>query len=342
MGRADAGRFVGAAGLAVLVLGACRGPQSALDPRGPQAERLFDMTLVLTVGSAAVFVVVVALTLLAVTLRRREPGDVADAASDEARARRRLVPVAWGAGATLVVLVVLSVHSVIATGAIHARPERAVAVEIVARKWWWEIIYPGATPVRSVRTANELHIPVGVPVEITLDTRDVIHSFWVPNLHGKMDAIPGRKNRLWLQADEPGVFRGQCAEFCGLQHARMAFLVVAEPPEVFARWLEAQSGPARPPADDLARRGQEVFLGASCASCHAIRGTPAMAAAGPDLTHIGSRRTLAAGSLPNRRGQLGGWILDPQHNKPGTFMPPTDDLAADDLHALLHYLESLK
>jgi cytochrome c oxidase subunit 2 len=169
----------------------------------------------------------------------------------------------------------------------------------------------------------------------------VIHSFWVPGLQGKMDMIPGRTNVTWLQADRTGVWRGQCAEYCGLQHAKMAFLVVAERPDSFAGWLARQRDTAPTPIDELTRRGQEVFLSSSCVMCHAISGTPAGSRIGPDLTHLASRRTIAAGTLPNTRGNLAGWILDPQRIKPGTRMPP-NQLDPADLQALLAYLESLK
>jgi cytochrome c oxidase subunit 2 len=193
----------------------------------------------------------------------------------------------------------------------------------------------------NVRTANEIHVPVGRPVAIDLKSRDVIHSFWVPNLHGKMDAIPGRVTNTWLQADSPGVWRGQCAEFCGLQHAHMALTVVAHPAHEFEQWLSAQREPATQPTEEIALRGQQVFLSGPCMMCHTIRGTPALSAFGPDLTHVASRRTLAAGTIPNTRGHLAGWILDPQVIKPGTRMPPTA-LGSEDLQALLAYLERLR
>jgi cytochrome c oxidase subunit II len=346
-GRADAGGEGGApprgapspAALrvtgAVFLLGGCRGAQSALDPRGPQAGELHALTLWMVVGATVVFLAVMAFVVAALIARTPAGADPRDGE------RRRLRAVAVGTGLTLVILVALLVYSVLVSRTITTPAKDAIPIRVVALQWWWDVTYPMDPPSRSVRTANELHIPVGRPVEITLESRDVVHSFWIPNLHGKMDAIPGRTTRLTLQADEPGVWRGQCAEFCGLQHAKMAFHVIAVPPDEFERWLEEQNRPAATPSDDLARRGLEVFLSSPCATCHTIRGTGAMAAAGPDLTHLASRRSLAAGTLPNRRGALGGWILDPQHTKPGAFMPPTP-LDPESLHALLHYLESLK
>jgi cytochrome c oxidase subunit 2 len=183
-------------------------------------------------------------------------------------------------------------------------------------------------------------VPVGVPVRIHGTSVDVIHSFWVPSLHGKMDLIPGRQTQIWVQADRPGVYRGQCAEFCGYQHAHMGFVVVAEPREQFDAWLDAQRAPAAEPADDEERLGRDVFVNGTCAMCHTIRGTPAASRTGPELTHVGSRATLAAGTLPNQRGHLAGWIVDPQGIKPGVRMPQ-NRLAPHELNALLAYLEHL-
>jgi cytochrome c oxidase subunit 2 len=194
---------------------------------------------------------------------------------------------------------------------------------------------------RRLTTANELHIPVGREVKIRMRSADVIHSFWAPQLHGKRDLIPGDTSYLWLKADRPGRFQGQCAEFCGHQHAHMRFEVVAHSPERFAAWYESQLRPAATPTDSLRRRGQEVFVGKSCVMCHRIRGTIAGGTVAPDLTHVASRRMIAAGTLPNTRGYLGGWIVNPQSMKPGVKMPP-NALAGADLQALLAYLESLK
>jgi cytochrome c oxidase subunit 2 len=176
---------------------------------------------------------------------------------------------------------------------------------------------------------------------IELRSTDVIHSFWPPNLSPKRDLIPGYVNSLWFRADTPGIYRAQCAEYCGHQHAKMAMLVVAEPPDSFAQWLVQQRDTAHTPADSLGLRGQEVFLASSCVMCHAIAGTPAGSRIGPDLTHLASRRTIAAGTLPNNRGNLAGWIVDPQRIKPGAKMPP-NQLSPPDLNALLAYLESLR
>jgi cytochrome c oxidase subunit 2 len=192
-----------------------------------------------------------------------------------------------------------------------------------------------------VITANEIHIPVGKPVHIRLASRDVIHSFWVPDLHGKKDLIPGKDTDLWLRADRAGVYRGQCAEFCGWQHAHMALLVIAEPQDRFDAWLASQRQTPPPPSTPLGQRGRAVFESQACPLCHTVAGTQANGSAGPDLTHLASRRTIAAGTLPNTIGSLGGWIVDPQSTKPGNRMPAVT-LHADDLQALLAYLETLR
>ncbi|HEV2706187.1 MAG TPA: c-type cytochrome, partial [Pyrinomonadaceae bacterium] len=207
--------------------------------------------------------------------------------------------------------------------------------------WWWEVEYDNRNPSLNVTTANEIHIPVGRPVFFRLTSNDVIHSFWVPNLHGKTDLIPGRETTTWLRADRAGTFRGQCAEFCGHQHAHMALTVVAEAPEQFQAWYDAQLKPAREPATPAEARGREVFLTSPCVMCHKIQGTDAGGNAGPDLTHLASRPTLAAGTLENTRGHLAGWVVDSQKIKPGNRMPP-NNIEPDDLQALLDYLQSLK
>ncbi len=193
----------------------------------------------------------------------------------------------------------------------------------------------------QIATANELHIPINTPVLLRLETRDVIHSLWIPNLHGKRDLIPGRVNKIWIQADQPGVYRGQCAEFCGLQHAHMSLIVVAEEPVKFAKWKSRQSEGARTPQTPEQIRGQQVFLGAPCANCHNITGIDASATLGPDLTHVRSRATIAAGMLLNTRGNLAGWITNAPAIKPGAQMPP-NQLSAVELQDLLAYLDTLK
>jgi cytochrome c oxidase subunit II len=217
----------------------------------------------------------------------------------------------------------------------------ALIVDVIGFQWWWEFRYIGEEPTDTMVTANELHIPVGRPVKLRLIAGDVIHTFWVPNLGGKRDLIPGRTNTLVLQADRPGVFRGQCNEFCGKQHALMAKYVIAQPEAEFQRWLDRQKQPAPEPTDAVLRRGREAFMAEGCGVCHQIRGTEARGRTGPDLTHFGARRTIAAGTLTNTHGNRQAWIVSAQHIKPENHMPdfPMD---GPTLHALAEYLGSLE
>jgi cytochrome c oxidase subunit 2 len=218
-----------------------------------------------------------------------------------------------------------------------------VQIEVVGRRWWWEVKYPED----GVTTANEIHIPVGVPVEIKLQTADVIHSFWVPELHGKMDLIPTRINKIVIQADKAGVYRGECAEFCGLQHAHMGLMVVAQNQADYDTWVNAQQQPAATPTDQTALQGQQVFISAGCVFCHTVRGLEdkeidrSSVDLGPDLTHLDSRLTIAGASLEKNRGNLAGWIIDAQHVKPGSLMPQMNNIGSEQLQALLAYLETL-
>lgn len=320
-----------------VLLSGCSGIQSTLEPAGPHAELIATLWWVMFVVGALIFALVMVL-LLAASLRSLRS---ARARPLSARHSRRLV-IAGGIVLPLVVVVPFAVSSFSISRAVTpALPDDALTIEVVGRLWWWEVHYLDAEGERTLTTANEIHIPVGQPVRVLLKSDNVIHSFWVPRLQGKVDMIPGEVNTLQLHADRPGVYRGQCAEYCGTQHALMAFEVVAEPPQQFRAWFARQRMPAAAPATTDARRGLEVFLNASCVDCHAIRGTEAEATKGPDLTHLASRLTLAAGTVPNRRGHLAGWIADPQRIKPGALMPPTE-LPAADLRALLAYLESLK
>jgi cytochrome c oxidase subunit 2 len=216
-----------------------------------------------------------------------------------------------------------------------------VTIRVTGRQWWWELRYENADPSRVLNSANEIHVPAGEPVRLVLESGDVIHSFWVPSLAGKLDLVPGQQNTLDLIAERPGVYRGQCAEFCGLQHAHMAVLVVATPREAFDRWIDDQLARAAEPEDPVARRGKAAFLASSCVLCHGIRGTPAAVRAGPDLTHVGSRHTIAAGTLPLEVASLAAWIRSPQSIKPGANMPPSP-LPLDDVEAIAVYLAGLK
>jgi cytochrome c oxidase subunit 2 len=318
--------LAGAAAAALLVAG-CSGPQSALHPAGPSASRLAGLWWGLFFVAAAVWVIVVFLIVWAVVLRRGK----------EVKPRGGGTRAVVIAGIVLPTVVLLATFGV-AVGVMRAEadpPQPSVmTIDVIGHTWWWEVRYPGFT------TANEIHIPVGQAVDVRLRTADVIHSFWVPSLTSKRDMIPNKTNELWLQADEAGTYRGQCAEFCGVEHAGMSFLVVAQPADDFRAWLADQARPAQTPTQQLAARGEQVFTSASCASCHTVRGTSAQGGVGPDLTHFGSRQELGAGVAPNDPGWLGGWIANSQTVKPGNLMPP-QPLASADLQAVIAYLESL-
>ena len=268
------------------------------------------------------------------------PPELAPPESQERRLRR---VVSGAVGATVLILLVLLLADFVTHQNVSSMPEGAepLDIELTGHRWWWEVKYLDPVPSNIVTTANEIHIPVGRPIRFRLRSQDVIHSFWMPNLHGKKDLVPGRPTTTWFVADEPGEFEGPCAEFCGHQHAKMRLKLIAQPEEEFESWLSGQSRPAPPPSTEQQRRGQEVFLTSACTLCHTILGTPAAGKIGPDLTHLASRSRIAAGTLPNRRGHLAGWILDPHGIKPGVNMPP-NPMPAEDLIALLDYLESLK
>lgn len=316
-------------------LSACQtNGQSSLHPAGPAAERIADLWWLMLILAGAVFLLVLAVLYRALTHRgfRTEPR-----ASDD-RGYTRWV-VAGGIALPAVLLTPLFLFSLHTFGGLAPpRGRGAVEVLVTGRQWWWDVKYAGQAPAR---TANEIHIPIGTPVRIQLRSADVIHSFWVPALQGKLDLIPGRVNTTWVQADSPGVYRGACAEYCGLQHARMRLRVIAHEPQEFAAWLERERRPAEEPGDSAARAGQAVFLTSGCPLCHTIRGTQAGGIIGPDLTHLAGRSTLAAGTLPNTRGHLGGWVANPQAVKPGTQMPALP-LKPDELQALLAYLGALE
>jgi cytochrome c oxidase subunit II len=322
----------------LLFLAGCDRQFSAVHPTGPQARRISEMTWYLTITGSIVFVLVMGL-LFYVLWRAHRRQDALDGERVERTMRHW---VAGGVAVTTVILLATLVYNFYTGRALaqFAEPD-ALTVRVTGHQWWWEVQYQDPAYNRRVSTANEIHIPVGRRVRLEVQSRDVIHSFWVPNLHGKLDLIPGYSGTTYFQADEPGVFMGRCAEYCGLQHARMDIRVIAESPAKFAAWYEGQLRAAPAPADTVQQKGQQVFLSKGCVMCHSVRGTPANSRVGPDLTHLASRMTIGAGTLPNTRGHLAGWVMDPQRIKPGVRMPP-NPLAADELQALLDYLQSLK
>jgi cytochrome c oxidase subunit 2 len=238
-------------------------------------------------------------------------------------------------------LLITLVWTLVALAKVSGPPGNpAVVLDITGHQWWWEVHYTSREPSESFETANEIHIPVGVPVLVRLHGADVIHSFWVPKLSGKTDLIPGQINLAWIQARQPGRYRGTCVEFCGAQHARMGFEVIAEPQAQYERWRAAQIEAASDPVSQPQNRGR-ALVQYRCGLCHQVRGTGAAALSAPDLTHLMSRRTLAAGVIPNTTGNLAGWIQNAQGIKPGSLMP-NQYLSADQLADVLAYLETLK
>lgn len=309
--------------------------QSAVDAAGIHAARIEWLWWLMFWVCAAVFLLVVGAVVLAVRRGR-------SASPDRPAERSLFVGVASATAATILVLFGLLVASSTIGRAIGTPPpDGAMAIQIVGHQWWWEIEYLHPQPSLRVTTANELYLPVGRPIVFVLKSTDVIHSFWIPNLHGKTDLVPGRQNTTWLQVDRPGTYRGQCAEYCGAQHAHMALPVFAVTSEAFDRWIEGQRAVPPPPSVPQQARGLDIVERGPCALCHTIRGTNAGAKFGPDLTHFATRSTIGAGSVPNTRGHLAGWLADPQQVKPGNRMPPTG-LSPADLQAVIAYLETLR
>jgi cytochrome c oxidase subunit 2 len=308
--------------------------QSIVHPAGVEAARISHLWWWLLGICTVVWFAVAIATLVAISRGRRG----ASTATERQASRN----VAVAGLISIVALIAILTESALTGRALDTiRTPGALHLVVTANQWWWDVRYSNPDPSLNVTTANEIHIPVGRPVSVSLLSNDVIHSFWIPNLQGKMDLVPGRLNEVWLQADKTGVYRGQCAEYCGVQHAKMALVVVAESPDDFEHWLAANRGPAPAPVTPVQVRGKDVVEKGPCAMCHAITGTLAGGRTAPDLTHIASRSTLAAGWLPNTPGNLAGWIADPQHVKPGARMPPTG-LNDEELQAVLAYLETLK
>jgi cytochrome c oxidase subunit 2 len=301
-----------------------------LAPRGPAAAAIAEIAWVLFAGAAVVLAVVLALTAYAVFARRERA----------ARLGTQWLIVGGGIVFPAIVLTALLVWTVARAGP-EALGDEPLTIEVIGEQWWWRVHYLDAAGGRDFATANEIRIPAGRTVELRLVSADVVHSFWVPALAGKLDMIPGRTNRLRVRADRPGEFRGQCAEYCGGPHALMALYVLAETPEAFERWTETQRQAAAAPVDALQRRGRALLL-ENCAVCHTVRGTPAAGLRGPDLTHVGSRRSIGAGLLPTNAGAFAGWISASQHLKPGNLMPSFESFGGEDLRALAAYLESLR
>jgi cytochrome c oxidase subunit II len=316
-------------------------PMSFMRTFGPAADPVTRLNYGLLAISVAV-VLLIGLLVLWGSLRRRPPQvPDADGRLPLGPARGGMAWIYIGVGISTVVLLASAAWMLLTLSAVAAPQDASgMEVDVIAHQWWWEVRYAGADPSQTVVTANEIHIPVGKPVRLKLTSDDVIHSFWVPQLAGKTDVIPGQTNYAWMQADRAGDYLGGCGEYCGAQHAHMAFHVIADDPAAFDAWRRQQLGEGAQPQTPQAVRGMQVFV-ARCSKCHAVRGTRADGKCGPDLTHLMSRGTIAAGMLKNTIGGLSGWVADAQSIKPGARMP-TLDLSPDDLHAVVDYLETLK
>jgi cytochrome c oxidase subunit 2 len=348
----------------LLVAGSAYAAQSVHAPASAAAEAIHELGIAMYVGAGAITLFVLALALRALFGPPRPASGV-------------LFVLGGGIAFPVVVLSVLLVASLLIANSLTRPADAPVArIQVIGHQWWWEVRYlPPAQPgselalllrelcggtrvgaaaasqptakqprrdaPEAIVLANEIRVPVGHAVELELHTRDVIHSLWVPALGGKVDLIPGRANRLVWQATRAGVYRGQCAEYCGGPHGLMGLVVIAQDPADYREWLQRQAQPARSPANAQLARGRQTFLQAGCVACHTIRGTAARATAAPDLTHVASRRTLAAATLDNHVGTLAGWIADPQSVKPGNRMPPAEHIAGPELRALAAYLASL-
>lgn len=308
------------------------GIQSALNPQGSHAAVITEIARVLFAGGGIIFVLVLAIAAYAILARRQRAAMLSETA----------LIVGGGIVFPLVVLTALLLYSVIRAGALHAEAAfMPLRIEVTGEQWWWRVRYLRPDGSVDFETANEIHIPLGQPVDFALRSADVIHSFWVPTLAGKIDMIPGRTTRLRITAERAGEYRGQCAEYCGGPHGFMAFFVVAQEAVNYEAWAKRQRAPAPPATDESNRRGEQLFL-SHCAACHTVRDTPARGERGPDLTHVGSRRTLAAGVLPNNAGTLAGWIASSQRLKPGNLMPSFGMLTGEELRALADYLADLE
>jgi cytochrome c oxidase subunit II len=322
---------------AVLVLAGCdNDEQSVLDPVSHPARDIASLWWWMLAGATVIFLGAVALLGLAWMRRNRSGMPIF---GDNERVARGFV-VLFGILIPIVTLIALFTIGNILVLPVTQAPaagSTSLTVEVVGHQWWWEVRYPGTKAV----TANEIHIPVSTRVLLVGRSADVIHSFWAPNLNRKIDVIPGRENRILLYSDRVGRYRGQCAEFCGVQHAHMGLYVYVEPKEKFDAWLQRMSEPAAAPSGSEASQGAKLFASMPCAGCHTIRGTSAAGRLGPDLTHVAGRETLAALTIPNDRGYLAGWIEDPQHAKPGNRMPGLH-LEGSELRALVAYLEELR
>lgn len=333
--RAANGVFALLCLLAFLFLAGCSDSSPAVfRPQGPNAERINFLWWILFGLGAFTYILVMGLFLLAL-FRRKSEATLQNKNNNQTG--RRMI---WSGGIVfpfLILLIIYGFNLDILSKLTIGDTADPLEIEVIGHQWWWEVRYPA----QDIVTANEIFIPTGREVVLRLTSIDVIHSFWVPELHGKMDLIPGKSNLWPIEADRPGEYLGLCAEFCGVQHAKMLFYVIAVSPADFEEWLSHQQEPAAVPATSNAQEGQAIFIDFGCGQCHTIDGTEADGNLGPNLTHFAARRTIGAGTVVNNRGNLGGWIADPHSIKPGILMPAAS-LTGEELQSLLLYLETLE
>ena len=319
------------------------GFQTALGGQALESSNFISLFTIFMIVCTIMYVLVVGALLLAILRRRKDEGELTVEAgkheADTPFVRSALVGWIGLIGIGLVGLTIASFFTDRSNASVAANPQ--LTINVTANQWWWDVKYTTHEASNEFRTANEIHLPVGVPAEITLESNDVIHSFWVPNLAGKQDLIPGRVTDIQILPQKTGTFRGQCAEFCGVEHANMALNVIVESKSDFERWVAAQQRPAFAPMTALELSGYRYVTTRECSACHNIGGTPANGQLAPDLTHFASRRSIAAGTLPMSTGNLYGWVADPQSQKPGNKMP-TIGMSPDELHAVVAYLGRLK
>jgi cytochrome c oxidase subunit 2 len=314
---------------ACIMLASCAGPQSALDPAGPSAASIHKLGLIMYTGASIVTLLVIVLML------------VPFVRNNDHRVNRKLF--LWIGVLLPAVTLTALVPYVLAVGHETRAPRspNQLSIDVTGSQYWWSMSYRRTSALTGTTTANELRLPAGEPVELSLRSDDVIHSFWAPNLAGKTDMIPGRVTRMVIQADRPGIYRGQCAEYCGLQHSLMAFDVIVLPHPEFDAWLARLARPVREPPTPELQQGRDLFVNIGCGECHTVRGV-VESRRGPDLTQVGARRMIGAGTLPGGVGNIAAWIASAQHLKPGNAMKSYDQLEGPQLRALADYLESLK
>ncbi len=334
-----------AAGVVSLLLGACsyQHYQSDFGNAAVQDSQFLTLFWIFLIVCGVMYLLVIGFLCAAILRRGRasEANVVETGRHHQSHPLMRSTLIGW---ATLIGigLVALAIASFFADRSMaKAATNEKLSIKLTANQWWWDVQYNSNDPSKIMRTANELYLPVGVPTRITLASNDVIHSFWMPSLSGKQDLIPGRENSITITPRKTGIFRGQCAEFCGAQHAHMALIVDVVPYADFIKWWDHQLQPAPAPANPVALAGYNYVTTGPCSACHNIGGTPASGQVAPDLTHLASRRSIAAGMLPMSKGNLYGWVEDPQSLKPGSKMP-TIGLEPAQLHAVVAYLETLK